>query len=365
MLADFLPQMRPYFGDREREAIYRYNFEDGFLTEFKETEKFEKLLAENLKVPHTVAVNNGTIAISIAALAVGVEPGDEVIVPNFTMIATPNSIKLLGATPIFADVEKTSWCLDRQAALDKITDKTKAVILVSANGRYPSYDVDKFRQELNASKIMLIEDAAQGLGSFYSDGSAIGTKGNVATLSFSAPKIISTGQGGLVFSKCSEVLDHVRQLKDFGRASGGNDVHDFFGINSKFTDLQAIVGLQQMQRLEDRKYRRKQQNILYSTLLESIPEVEVPFHNYDFTTPWFSEILAEDRDNLSVFLKEKNIGTRVVYPEINKQKYYNELTTFENSQFISKTGLWLPSHMGVTDEIIKYICAQIALFYGK
>jgi len=364
MLSDFLMQMRPHFGDAERAAIIAYNFEDGFLTEFRETEKFENNLANELGVECTTVVNNGTIALSIAALAVGIGPGDEVIVPNFTMIATPNAMKLIGAKPVFSDIELESWCIDRQEVFAKITNKTKAVILVSANGRYPSYDVDELRIELNKRGIQLIEDAAQSLGSNYPDGSSIGTKGNVGTLSFSAPKIISTGQGGAVFSRETNIVKNAAKIKDFGREGGGSDIHPMFGINSKFTDLQALVGCVQLEKLEYRKNRRKDQNILYESCLIDLNASSIPKNNFEHTTPWFSEVLVERRDDLAAHLKSKNIGTRAVYPEINKQVSYNSDDHFINSNFVSQHGLWLPSHMGVTNEMIKYICEEIINFYN-
>lgn len=364
MLEEFIMQMRPYFGEEERAALSNYNFEDGFITEYVETERFEQELADILRVKSTTAVNNGTIALSLAALAVGVSAGDEVIVPNFTMIATPNSMRLIGAKPVFADIELATWCIDKSDVFKRLTKKTKAVVLVTANGRYPTYDVDALRNELNERGIQLIEDAAQGLGSSYPDGTAIGTKGNVGTLSFSAPKIISTGQGGLVFSRSEDTMNNLKKLKDFGRMGGGTDIHPFFGINSKFTDLQAIVGCQQIEKLELRKTRRLKQHQTYLGYLTEYNCVKMPINDDKCTVPWFTEILTDNRNDLSAYLKEKNIGTRSVYPEINKQQVYNTGENFKNSHYVSTKGLWLPSHMGVTDEHIHYICEKINEFYS-
>lgn len=357
-------QMRPYFGDEERNALSQYDFENNFVTEFKETEIFEKRLAKILKVESVTAVNNGTIALSIAALSVGIKPGDEVLIPNFTMIATPNALKMIGAVPIFADIELDTWCIDKSEIEKKLSPKTKAVILVSANGRYPTYNVDDLRETLNRKGVQLIEDAAQGLGSTYPDGSAIGTKGNVATLSFSAPKIISTGQGGLVFSRDTKITEKARKIKDFGRDGGGVDIHPSFGINSKFTDLQAIVGCCQLDKLSERIKRRKAQHKLYETLIKDINEITFPKNDYFNTTPWFSEIITEDRNQLAVFLKENNIGTRSVYPEINTQRVYNTSDIHKNSNYVSSSGLWLPSHMGVSDNHIHFICSKIKNYFG-
>ena len=184
MLDEFLQQMRPFFGEEEKKSISEYNFNDGFLTEFKETKKFETALSKLLGVDFCHAVNSGTAALTVSGMCVGIEPGNEVLIPNFTMIATPNAFRLLGATPVFCDIERPSLCISVEEINRKISKKTKAVVLVNANGRYPSYDVDQLRDKLNKENIFLIEDAAQSLGSKYPDGTSIGSKGNIGTLSF-------------------------------------------------------------------------------------------------------------------------------------------------------------------------------------
>jgi len=355
--------MRPYFGDEEKKALSKYDYSEGFLTEFKYTQDLEAALCERLSVNYCVMVNNGTIALTIAALACEIKAGDEVIMPNFTMIATPNSIKLLGAIPVFCDVEKESLCLDINEMKSKITNKTKAVILVNSNGRYPNYNVDELRIYLNEQNIFLIEDSAQALGSLYSDNVPIGNKSNIATLSFSAPKIISTGQGGAVFTNDKLVYEKVKRLKDFGRLSGGDDIHDYFGINCKFTDLQAIIGLTQLKKLNKRIEIRKQQHGFYTKSLANICSVEVINNDLKYTCPWFSEVLVEKRDELMTFLKNNGVGTRAMYPPINLQKIYNFDGLYPVSHDIGNRGLWLPSHMGVKEKDIIFISSLINDFY--
>ena len=172
-------QMQPWFGEEEKKAICEYMDENGFITEFKRTEKFEQMLAEYTGAKHCIVVNNGTISLTLAAMAVGVEAGDEVIVPNYTMIATPNSIKMFGANPIFVDVEPETLCLDIEKVKMAITSKTKAIMLVSANGRYPKVGIKAFEDLCKEKNIILIEDSAQSLVSFYPDGRHIGTAGLV------------------------------------------------------------------------------------------------------------------------------------------------------------------------------------------
>ena len=264
-------QMRPWFGKEEKKAICDYMDEDGFITEFRRTEKFEKMIAKFTGSKHCVVVNNGTISLTLASIAAGIKADDEVIIPNYTMIATPNSIKLFGAKPIFVDVEAETLCLDIDLVRRAITNKTKAIILVTANGRYPRSGIDAFKELCEEKNLILIEDAAQSLGSFYKDGRHIGNAGLVGSFSFSAPKIISTGQGGAIITNDDEVMSKLRRLKDFGRDSGGNDIHSSIGYNFKFTELQACLGIEQMKKLPYRVERKKE---IYKFYVENLKDVK-------------------------------------------------------------------------------------------
>lgn len=362
-MSEFIMQMRPLFGKEEKRAICEYMDEDGFITEFKRTEKFEKMIANYTSAKHCVVVNNGTISLTLAALAAGVESGDEVIVPNYTMIATPNSVKMFGANPIFVDVEPETLCLDIELVKQAITSKTKAIILVTANGRYPNSSIQAFEKVCHDNDIILIEDSAQSLGSFYPDGRHIGTAGLVGSFSFSAPKIISTGQGGAVITNDDEVANKLRRLKDFGRSSGGNDLHDSIGYNFKFTELQACIGIEQMKKLGDRVKRKKEIWKVYADQLKNIKGIDLFQHNLKYSTPWFIDAMVEFREELITFLKEKKIGSRMMYPPINKQKAYSSDGDYIISNEVGVSGLWLPSAVQLTDVEIKGICHEIQTFY--
>lgn len=362
---DFIMQMRPLFGDEEKRAIVDYMDEDGFITEFKRTELFENMIAEFTGAKHCVVVNNGTISLTLSALAAGVEQGDEVIVPNYTMVATPNSVKMFGAMPVFVDVEPDTLCLDIDLVRQAITSKTKAIMLVSANGRYPKSGIETFELLAKEHGLMLLEDAAQGLGSYYPDGRHIGRAGLVGSFSFSAPKIISTGQGGALITDCDVTAAKLRRLKDFGRSGGGNDIHESIGFNFKFTELQACIGIEQMKKLSGRVVRKKEIYELYKSLLKDVEEIKLFENDSNNTAPWFIDCVVTDRENLQKHLKDNNIGTRVMYPPINKQKAYDYPGDHRVSEFVGSSGLWLPSSVQLTDEEIKYICRAIKSFYQK
>ncbi len=361
---DFIPQMVPLFGSKEKKAICDYMDEGGFLTEFKRTAMFESQLAEFTKSKHCIVVNNGTISLTLAGLASGLVAGDEVIIPNYTMIATPNSQLMYGAKPVFVDVEPETLCLDLSKVERAITPRTKAIFLVTANGRYPRQDICKFEKLASDYGLVLIEDAAQSLGSYYPDGRHIGTAGKVGSFSFSAPKIISTGQGGALVTDDDEVAANLRRLKDFGRSEGGNDVHEVIGFNFKFTELQACIGIEQMKKLPGRIDRKKEIYLRYQAGLTGLKEVQLFQNDMITTAPWFIDVLVENRQALMVHLKEKGVGTRVMYPPINAQKAYDLEGSYPIAEKVGAKGLWLPSMVQLEDKQIAYICNEIKKFYN-
>lgn len=363
--AEFIPQMRPLFGNPERNELLSYLDEDGFFTEFKRTERFEKEIASFTGAKHCIVVNNGTVSLTLAAIAIGIKPGDDVLVPNYTMIATPNSIKILGANPVFVDVEPDTLIMDVDLARKAITENTRAIMLVSANGRVPKAGIEQFLELSEETGIPIIEDAAQSLGSYYTCGTHIGRMGKVGSFSFSAPKIISTGQGGALVTDDDELAFKIRKLKDFGRAEGGNDIHDSVGYNFKFTELQACVGLAQMSQLAERIQRKREIWLQYKTELEGINQIRLFDHDLNICTPWFIDARVRDRDDLVKFLKTKNIGTRTMYPPINQQKAYAVKGSYPVAESIGENGLWLPSMIQLTNTQISYIARNIANFYNS
>jgi len=360
--AKFIPQMEPWFGTEEKEAMIKYK-EGGWLTEFNRTLEFEKRICDFTGSKHCIVVNNGTISLTLMALAAGIGYGDEVIVPNYTMIATPNSVKILGANPVFVDVEPETLCMDFDKMKSAVTEKTKAVILVNANGRYPKYKIDKLVDYCTVNGLILFEDSAQSLGSFYPNKVHQGTVGLAGSFSFSAPKIISTGQGGAIVTNDDDFNFKLRRLKDFGRSGGGNDTHDSIGYNFKFTEMQAVIGNEQMKKLEWRIERKKQMYMRYKMGLKGLDKVRMFDQDLDSTTPWFIDVLVEDRQGLHDFLKTNGIGTRFMYPPINSQEAYKLQGDYPISNYVGMNGLWLPSSSQLSDSEIDRICNLIRSFY--
>ena len=363
-MTDFIPQMIPWFAEEEAEAVCAYMRGGGWITEFKQTQAFEEMIAAYTGSKHCIVTNNGTISLTLAAVALGIRAGDEVIVPNYTQIATPNSALMIGAEPVFVDVEPETLCLDIDLVRAAITPRTRAISLVAANGRYPKAGIEAFEDLAREKGISLLEDSAQALGCRYPDGRHIGTAGAIGSFSFSVPKIISTGQGGCLVTDDDDLAVKLRKLKDFGRTGGGNDIHDSIGWNFKFTDVQAVIGIEQMKKLDFRVARKKEIWRRYQTGLAGIAGITLFDQDVTHCPPWFIDILAEDRDALMAHLKAAGVGTRVMYPPINAQEAYGRPGSYPVSERVGREGLWLPSSGQLTDAEIDRVCDAIRAFRG-
>lgn len=361
---DFINQIEPSFDEHERDALNEYMLSGGWGTEFKKTRIFEDMIKEYTGAKHCWIMSNGTVSLTAALIAVGVKPGDEVICPDYTMVATPNSAELIGAKVVFVDINRENLCIDFEKMKEAVTAKTKAIFLVSINGRGPE-NIENFVEFCNKNKIYLIEDAAQSMGSFCGK-KHLGRFGAVGSFSFSAPKIITTGQGGALITDSDELSDRIKKIRDFGRAEGGSDHYLTKGWNFKFSDFQAVIGIEQMKKLPGRVERKKHMGKLYYELLKDIPGVELIKTNFDDTAPWFFDILCDRRDELQIYLRENNIGTRVFYPALHSEPAYDyKNLSFPVSEEIATKGLWLPSSINITDYQIEYICGAIKKFYLK
>jgi perosamine synthetase len=356
----FISQMEPWLGDEEKNAVAEYLGSGGWLTEFRQTREFEQAIAEYMGCKYCSVVANGTVSLFAALKALDIGTGDEVIVPDYTMIASANAVVLAGAKPVFVDVERQTLCLDLKLTEKAITPKTKATMLVTLNGRAP--DMKAFCDLAQRRGVFLVEDAAQSLGSFQ-DGRHLGTFGAVGSFSFSAPKVITTGQGGALVTDDEKLFKRILLVRDFGRPVGGIDFHETVGYNFKFTDLQAVVGLEQMKKLPWRVTRKREMFRLYRDRLADVEEVEFLPTNLAETSPWFIDVLVPDPLALQGYLKEHGIGSRPFYPAIHSQPAYGLPGSYTNSEYAATHGLWLPSSSFLSDEDVSRVCEAIRSFY--
>ena len=367
-MKDSINQYEPDITEADIAAVNEYLRSGGFVTEFKKTRELEKSISEYCQTSDSVIFPNGTLSLLAILKSLNIGRGDTVVVPNYTMAATAFAVVETGAEVLFCDVELPSFCICFEAFKEAINCQRKipkAVMLMSANGRYPSYEMNEFLSFCTDKGIKVIEDSAQSLGSYYQDGEHIGTKGVAGSFSFSMPKIITAGQGGAVISNDAKLISKLRIYRDFGRLSSGNDLHPEIGLNLKYTDLQATLLLSQINRIE-RVAEIKKRN--FKLLIDSVESEYLYINQNDLThtTPWFYELITPHRENLVNWLSRQNIKTRNMYPELNRQGafsfHHQHMCEFGNSSFISRNGLWLPSHSKLKHDDINRIIEALNNF---
>ena len=357
---NFIMQHRPIFEEDEAKSCYNYMMEDNFVTEYNKTLELEEIISKYLNVKHTIMTTSCTAALILSFMALELSPEDEVIVPNYTMIASINSIKHVGLKPVIIDVNPNTFSIDLEDIKKKITNKTRAILHVSINNRY--LNMEELVTYCKENNLYLIEDAAQSMGCFPNN-KALGTYGDIGCYSLSTPKIISSGQGGYIVTNNDNLAMKINQIKNFGRRESGKDIFEVFGINLKYTDIQAVITIEQMKKLDFRVKRMSEiYNLYYKELRENIRMLPPLFEGWH---PWFIDIYCPSnkfRTDLIYYLKQHNIQTRETYVEINKTMMYYDDTILPNSNYVSNNGLYLPSYVTLTDEQIKHICNLIRSF---
>jgi len=361
-----IPQMEPLYGPEEIKAVCKYIRSGGWLTEYKLTTELEHMFCDYLGVKHCVMIPNGTLALYAALSVFSIGLGDYVIVPAMTMIATANAVIMTLGHPTMVDIDTTTLCADLgqiEQSL-KAYPQRRAVIYVSLNGRCD--DMSALVDMCKRFDTILIEDAAQSLGSKW-HGKALGTFGDVGCFSLSSQKIIGTGQGGFCVTDSDDIAHKLRLFKDCGREAG-TDNYTSFGINLKFTDLQAAIGIEQLKKLPQRVERKKEMYALYNKLLYDVLGVWFIPTDISQTVPWFIDVLVERREELMAYLRSKEIQTRPFYPALHQTPVYKPTHSWCKlpvSEDVAKRGLWLPSAMTLTDADIYAVCNAIEVFYAN
>jgi dTDP-4-amino-4,6-dideoxygalactose transaminase len=303
------------------------------------TAEFERNISEILSVPYVVATTSGSMAILMALIAAGVGPGDEVIVPNRTWIATAHAPYLLGAKVVLVDVIKGGLTLDVSQLEGKITQRTKAVIPVHLNGR--SADMSAIKNICIPRGLTVIEDAAQAFCSRNSFG-FLGTQSFAGCFSLSIAKLITSGQGGFVVTPDEETYKKLKSLRTHGIQDLINCSFDGFGFNFRFTDIQASIGLAQLKKLQKRIdsvleiyafYKRELKNPQIKFLDVKTEQGEIPI---------YIEVLCKDRGRLVEYLNEHRIQVRPFYPDLDTAAHLNNKSNFPNSRVFADQGVFLP-----------------------
>jgi len=352
-------QIEPYIDKFDKSELTKYINSGGWMTEHSQNKVFEEQFKKLTKSKYSISFPNGTLTLLGILLSINVKKNDEIIVPTYTMVATPNAVLLSGAKVVFCDISKDNLCMCPESLEKKINKRTKAIIYVTLNGR--SGHIDKVKHICEKNKIPLIEDSAHSIGSFFKK-KHHGNFGIAGSFSFSMPKIITTGQGGMIVTNNFQIFDKLKKLKNFGRITDGNDLYDTTGYNFKFTDLQATLGISQLKSI---KWKIKKKGDIFRYYFNNFfnnPNIEM-FAFKKNETPWFTDIYVEDPKKLKDYLEKKNIITRLVYPSLDNLKIFKSKGNFRNSNYFCSRGLWLPSSLNLSKSKISYISKCINDFF--
>ncbi len=323
--------------------------------------EFEESFAKYVGVKHATTVSNGTVAIHLALLALGIGEGDEVIVPTLTYISSVNTIVYTGASPVFVDSLQETWQIDPDDVIKKITPRTKAVMAVHLYG-HPC-DMDALVKICKEHNLFLIEDCAEAIGTMYK-GNHVGTFGDISTFSFFGNKTITTGEGGMVITNDETLHDRSVHFKGQGLAKHRQYWHDVIGYNYRMTNICAAIGLAQLEQVENVLIEKKRVADTYRKCLEN---TSVVFHNPIgddiYHSYWMCSILTNDakqRDFLRAHLDKEGIETRpLFYPVHTMPMYSTQYQRHPVAENLGWRGMNLPSYPGLKTEEIEFICEKI------
>lgn len=323
----------------------------------KYIQQFEQKIANYIGVKKAISIHNGTVALHLALLSSGIKKGDEVIVPDFTYIATANAVLYIGAKPVLADVDPKTWNITANNIKSAITKKTKAIITTDIYGLPPEMDdIIKIAKKHN---LIVIEDAAESLGAVYKNRMA-GSLADIATLSFFGNKTITTGEGGMVLTNNQEIAEKAAKIKNQGISETIIYFHDILGYNYRMTNIQASIGCAQIERISSILARK--QNIYYK-YKENLEDYVIfqKINKHFKSSHWMVGFLLKDkkqRDGLIKYLADFEIETRPFFYPVHKMPFYK---TKNNpiSTDLSERGICVPSYPMLNEEDINYITSKI------
>jgi dTDP-4-amino-4,6-dideoxygalactose transaminase len=346
-------------GKEEAEAASRVILSN-YVNEGPLTREFEKQVGAFLNIPYVKAVPNGTVALSCALWAVGIKPGDEVLVPAVTFIATAHAVQMVGAVPVLVDVDQQNLNLSIADAQRKITAKTRGIIAVHINGR--SADLQGLKALRERHSLFVIEDAAEALGSRNHE-QYLGTVFDVGCVSLAPSKVISTAQGGLLLTHRRELHDRFVQLKDHGRLSRAEIHHPMPGYNFKFTDIQAAIGIEQMKRLPARLEKAKSDHLFYYENLKGIRDLEIMLFDLKAgEVPLWIDARSPRRAELLAHLKRKEIFAQPIWEPLHRSWIPSD-GTFPNASRIGEEVFWLPSGPTCPMTTLETVAREVAGFF--
>lgn len=366
----FIPVCEPYLNGNELKYVTDA-IETGWISSAgKYVNAFEQKFAEYCGCKYGVAVSNGTVALHLALVALGIGKGDEVIIPTFTMIASAFAVCYTGATPVFVDADKDTWNIDVSKIEEKITPRTKAIMPVHIFGLM--CDMDKITTIAQKHNLFIVEDAAEAHGAEFKENRA-GNFSDIASFSFFANKNITTGEGGMLVTNDESLYNKARYHKNmcFPLDGNRNYSHEDIGFNYRMSNVIAAIGLAQVEKADEYKEMRINNNHLYREFLKDVPGVNFqPKLAGYLNVCWMNSIVIDSteyghsKDELIIHLKEKGIDTRLLFNGMHNQKSLKDYGcdisgSYPVSDWLTQNGLYLPSASNLNQNTIESICEII------
>lgn len=366
-----IPLFKIHYDEEDIASVVKVIRRGSYWASGPEIQEFEEAIAQYTGVDYCVAVSSGTSALHAALLAHGIGPGDEVMVPSFTFVATVNAPLFVGATPVFVDIEEKTCGIDPEEVRKRITPRTKAILCVHIGG-CPCL-VEELRETAEDHSLLLIEDAAEALGARIGS-THVGTFGDSSILSFCQNKVITTGEGGAVITSSREVYEKVKLLRSHGRL----ETQDYFtstahpdyvrlGYNLRMSTLTAALGLSQMRKVEDIVAMRREKAAYYTRALSQVEGVTLMtppsncFHVYQMFM-----VLVEKRDAFMVHLADRGIMTKVYFDPVHLTSFYRDTLHYTEhlpvTERISRQVVSLPLYPALQENEMEYIVREITAF---
>tara|TARA_A100001011_G_scaffold397455_2_gene498505 strand:+ start:2894 stop:4036 length:1143 start_codon:yes stop_codon:yes gene_type:complete len=353
-----IPCYEPIIG---KEEIINVNkvLKSNWISEGQNVRLFESKLSKICNRKYALSFVNATSAMIVAMKVLGIGRGDEVIVPSFTHCADPNAIAVTGAKPVFADVNKNTMLLDLKNIKKKITKKTKAILFVSLYGNMD--EIEKIQNFCKKNKIFLLNDSAPALFSEYKN-KPVASYGDCSFLSFFADKTITTGEGGMLLSNNKKIIDMANVYKHDGRKERGHDIILKQGYNFRFNEILAAIGLAQLKKYKKLIKRKIQIHKLYEKSFENIDKINLFKFNNNKIVPHRNIIFYHNAKKMIKYLSSNGVGVRTLFMPMHSQPAYRYNGNYDNSKYLYKTGICLPSAPTLKNNDILKIVKTINIF---
>jgi len=360
------PVYQPVLSGNEKKYVNECLDSTWISSKGKFVNAFEEKFADYLGAGHATGVCNGTVALHLALVALGIGKGDEVIVPTLTYVASVNAISYTGAKPVFVDSLQDTWQMDPEDVQQKITSNTEAIMCVHLYGH--ACEMDTLKKIADEHDLFLIEDCAEAIGSKYKN-QHVGTFGDIATYSFYGNKTITTGEGGMVVTNDETLHDRAVHLKGQGLAKYRQYWHDVIGYNYRMTNICGAIGLAQLEYINDILTKKRQIADWYN---EAFKDTSVTFHQEAqdvYHSYWMCSVLveqSEQRDALRDHLKQKGIETRPLFYPVHTMPIYDEkYERHKVAENLGWRGMNLPSYPGLSQKDVSYIVEAILNYFSK